>query len=121
MAEAIRRGTPQRHPYEGTSREVDKPVPGHYAARLVSGGPVVPVLMFRPCPMDPWFGFAIERPRPLFALVLGRWYDPRKIWTRCHPCSRQEFEVLERRARDLGIEGRRARQPVDLAKERSLF
>lgn len=60
----------------------EPPAPGYYRVRLVKGGPWVPARVYIPCPVDPWFGHHIERPRWLLADVDGKPTDPQFVTLR---------------------------------------
>lgn len=117
----IRRGKPRLYADKGPSLPTIEPQPGYYRTRLIKGGPTVPVRILQSCPIDPEFGFPTERSRPLYALCLGDWYDPLRIWPYCVPISLEEFETMEGRCRAVGIEGRRARSRIEHGTERSLY
>lgn len=95
---------------------IDQPRPGFYRRRLVKGGPFVAVRIFVPCPLDPWTGEPLDRPRVLSATVAGEPADPWRTWTYCaaEPISAQEFRYLERLREIPGTPESRPRTPIDL-------
>jgi hypothetical protein len=63
------------------AHHVDRPVPGHYWRKLVKGGPRVPCIIFVPCPLDPYTGEPLDRPRHLRCLVGDDEADPHEQWS----------------------------------------
>ena len=80
-------------PFSGMERE-GEPIEGHYMLRLVDGGPLMPARIFRACPLDPDFGYPLDRPRPLLAEIDGRPAKVMRVWTWGTPISPGEFEYL---------------------------
>lgn len=113
---AIRRGT--RVPDDRGPALPMEPRPGYYRARLVKGGPWVPVLMFLACPMDPHYGGPLERSRPVWCRAGVEFLDPDRVWMACRAITRAEYHRALMRFVRLPVE---AKSPVDLNIERSLF
>ena len=55
-----------------TALHISIPSPGFYRTRLAKGGVWVPVLVYRPCPMDPEDGYPLDRYYQLRCLVDGK-------------------------------------------------
>lgn len=79
-----------------SAHRVDQPVPGRYRRRLVKGGPWVPVLIFVPCPIDPYTGEQLDRSRRLLCLVGEDWADAWEQWTWVagQPISRIDYDLM---------------------------
>ncbi len=70
------------------------PGPGCFKLRLVRGGPWLPAVVYMPCPIDPHFGYPLDRPRRLIAEVAGRPADPLDVWTMGAPIPLWEYEWM---------------------------
>ena len=76
---------------------VDRPMPGYFKRRLIRGGVWVPVLVFRPCPIDlePETWGWIDRWPTLLAYTDGRQIvDAYNVWTSLRPITQHEYEYL---------------------------
>lgn len=91
------------------------PLPGFFEGRLVAGGPRVPMLIYLPCPIDPEFGFPMDRSRHLVGYCLGEIIDIDRIWTYAEMISSRRYHHLVATAR------RDPRKRVDLSTEPSIF
>lgn len=69
----------------GIGPNPNRPIPGFYKMRLVKGGPWVPVVIWRPCPIEPnpetFQG--IDRYPRLQCRVAGREADPVETFISC--------------------------------------
>lgn len=79
-------------------RIIGKPEPGFFRMRLVKGGPLVPARIFLPCPIDPEFGFPMDRPRHLIAEIDGV-IEPapravERIWLSAELIDKATFEFM---------------------------
>lgn len=101
--------------YAKGERRGSEPKPGFFKGRLVRRGPIVPMRIFLPCPIDPEFGFPMDRSRHLIGECLGEFVDVDRIWTYGDPIGAAEYERLVRTAR------RDPRERVDLSTEASIF
>ena len=78
-----------------TARPVGIPQPGWYTMRRAKGAVLVPVLVYRPCPLDPHTGEWLDRWHPLIALIDG--VDDVLAYTICDwlkSITRAEYEYL---------------------------
>ena len=86
---------------EGTlsaAREIGTPQPGFFRLRLVRGGPWVSARIYLPCPVDPEFGYPMDRSRHLTAEIDGA-VDARpdavtKIWITGRPITAADFAFM---------------------------
>ena len=79
------------------ARRVDQPQPGYYRRRMVKDGVWVPVLIFRPCPieMEPETWGWIDRWPTLLAYVDGgQIVDADIVWTHLRLTTKNEYEYL---------------------------
>jgi hypothetical protein len=106
---------------------IGEPSPGFYRMKRVKGGVWVPVLIYRPCPLDPYTGEPLQRWYHLRALVDGQEeVRPLTVWTRLHPISCAEYLFLvglHAWARDYapGLPEARTKEPIDLGSMPPLF
>lgn len=76
-------------------RSLDNMTPGFYKMSLAKGAPDVGAIIFLPCPMDPFYGFPMDRPRHLCAMINGREVDVWQIGTRAaERITQAEYEYL---------------------------
>ena len=78
---------------------ISNPEPGYYQVRHVKGGVWVPVLVYRPCPFDPW-GWWVDRFYPLRIRLDGRVAEDfghdvlMQRWPFLRPISEKEYLYL---------------------------
>ena len=78
---------------------ISTPEPGHYQIKRVKGGVWVPVLVYRPCPFDPW-GWWVDRYYPLRIRLDGRVAEDfghevlMQRWAYLRPIDEEEYEYL---------------------------
>ena len=76
-------------------RYTDKPETGFYKMRLAKGAPMVGAIIFIPCPIDPFYGFPMDRPRHIEAMINGKPSDVDRVWLSKSECITQaEYEYL---------------------------
>ena len=76
-------------------RRTDCPEPGFYKLRLAKGAPVVGAIIFIPCPIDPFYGFPMDRPRHIEAMINGKPVHVDRVWlAKSEPISQAEYEYL---------------------------
>lgn len=75
-------------------RQIGSPEPGFFKLRLVRAGPWVAALIYMPCPMDPEFGFPLDRSRRLAAEIDGQEADPMRVWLHGRMIPRSEYLFL---------------------------
>lgn len=56
------------------------PEPGFFRVQLTRKGAFVAALIFMPCPLDPEFGYPLDRPRRLTALIGGKPAENFRVW-----------------------------------------
>lgn len=93
------------------TRRIDTPRPGWFVVKLVKGGPPVPALIFRPCPMvlplpvpdcyedgepgpEDWCRPCRAHWRPLEARINDDWAPVDRVWTSGREIDRGEYEFL---------------------------
>lgn len=67
------------------------PQPGFFKTRLVKGGPWVPALIYRPCPIDPSTGVHVDRHYHLEARIGERPASVDHVWMTCRPIPRRDW------------------------------
>lgn len=90
-------------PFEQT-RDVSKPEPGHFMIRRVKGGPLVPALIYRECPMlhpsepgdfypdvEEWCRPARPEFCRLAASINGKAVSLEQVWTHGRFCTPEEW------------------------------
>lgn len=122
-----------------TPRIAGTPEPGFFRLKLVRGGPWVPALIWRPCPMvipeplsvedtpapEDWCR-PTERSRPLRARVGDREADPGEVWISGMWTTPQEY-YWRLKLRKWAVESApdepeaKPRQAVDLTRSPALF
>lgn len=76
-------------------RQTDKPKTGFFKMRLAKGAPEVGALIFIPCPIDPFYGFPMDRPRHIEAMINGKPCDVDRVWlSKAERISQAEYEFL---------------------------
>lgn len=75
---------------------ISEPVPGYYRRKLVKRGPWVPVVVFRPCPIEWWLDGcqALDRWPHLACLVDGQPANPIDNWPYLEPISEREYRWM---------------------------
>jgi hypothetical protein len=113
------------------NRVRNRPQPGHFLVRLVKGGPLVPALIYLPCPWvqpepenpygpDPWeWCRHYERQGPPRAVIAGdQPVDPEFVWTYGREITAEEYryrvELLAWARRTRAPEAR-LRRPIRLS------
>ena len=99
---------------KGTPRGSD-PQPGFFKGRLVKNGPIVPMRIYLPCPIDPEFGFPMDRSRRLIGECLGRFIHVDRIWSYGEPIGAAEYDRMTAQA------SRDPVKAVNLSNEASIF
>lgn len=80
-------------------RIVDCPEVGYFKLVLVKNGPVMPAIIYMPCPIDPFFGEFLDRKRKLVGQI-GIFYSRAgyetalKIWNSGKNITKAEYEKL---------------------------
>lgn len=59
---------------------LDDPQPGFFKLRAVKTAPMVAAAIFLPCPIDPFYGFPLDRPRHLQAHINGQDANLDRVW-----------------------------------------
>ncbi len=80
-----------------TVLHISDPEPGFYQRKRVRGGVWTPVLVFRPCPMDPFHGYPMQRWPQLRCIEDGEEISSgrlEQIWPYLRPTSRKEYIFL---------------------------
>lgn len=84
------------------TRVISSPEPGFFVLRLVKGGPLVPAVIWRPCPVevDPFEGIIqpLDRYPHLQARILDRDVHPETVWAAGRAVPRAEWQYLVARA-----------------------
>ena len=63
--------------------------------RLAKGAPEVGAIIFIPCPIDPFYGFPMDRPRHIEAMINGKPSDVDRVWlSKSVRISQAEYEFL---------------------------
>ena len=76
---------------------ISEPEPGWYRAKLTRGAVFVPVLVYRPCPIDPDYGYPLDRWRALRCLVDGEEVSSAeldRLWPYVWPIPESEYVFL---------------------------
>ena len=77
------------------TRYTDRPVPGFFKMRLAKGAPEVAALIFIACPLDPFYGFPMDRPRHIEAMINGKPSDVDRVWlSKSVRITQAEYEYL---------------------------
>lgn len=80
------------------TRIVSDPQPGFFVVRLVKGGPMVPAVIWRPCPLeiDPFEGIVqpLDRWPHLQARILDRDVHPETVWHAGRQVPMAEWQFL---------------------------
>lgn len=65
------------------TRAIASPEPGFFRLKLTSGGPWVPAILYRPCPIEwhPETFQAVDRHYHLVAEIDGKLVDVHRVWT----------------------------------------
>ncbi|HET98765.1 MAG TPA: hypothetical protein ENH89_00020 [Aurantimonas coralicida] len=65
------------------TRAIDSPEPGFFRLKLTRGGPWVPAILYRPCPIEfePETFQAVDRHYRLVAEIDGKPADVHRVWT----------------------------------------
>jgi hypothetical protein len=141
LPQELRRELLKRPAYErprGSGRVASEPRPGYFTLKLARRAPLVPAIIWRPCPLilpDPFEATApgseqwcepTERPRALRARIGEDEADPIEVWTRGSDIDAREY-VWRLARRDWAVRYAPAspeanpRQKVQLDKLPSLF
>jgi hypothetical protein len=80
------------------TRVISDPQPGFFVTRLVRGGPMVPAVIWRPCPLeiDPYEGIIqpLDRYPHLRARILDRDVHPETVWAAGRAVPMAEWRFL---------------------------
>ncbi len=86
-------------------KQLEQPEPGYYKFRRGKGAPWSPCLIYIACPIDPNYGFPMQRSRVTCAMLDG--YsdaNPYLIWPWCRPISFEDYvDLVRRTAADLPV------------------
>ena len=65
------------------TRVIDRPEPGFFRLKLTKGGPWVPAILYRPCPIEfaPETFQGVDRHYRLVAEIDGKLVDVARVWT----------------------------------------
>lgn len=79
------------------ARIINKPEPGFFKMRLIKGGPWVPALIYRPCPLElcPETFQWIDRVYRLEAEIDGMPVDVNRIWTSGRQITAAEYLYMK--------------------------
>ena len=63
--------------------------------RLAKGAPMVGAIIFIPCPIDPFYGFPMDRSRHMDAMINGKLCDVARVWlSKSVRITQAEYEFL---------------------------
>lgn len=101
---------------------ISNPEAGYYQVRLAKGAVWTPILVFRPCPIDPDYGYPMQRFPQLRCLVDGEEVSSRRLeqlWPFVRRITEAEYTFLialhaDARAYEPDSPFANVREPVDL-------
>ena len=78
------------------TREIANPEPGFFRIKLTKGGPWVPAIIYRPCPIEfePQTFQPVDRHYRLVAEVDGKLVDMSRVWTSGERITMAEYLFL---------------------------
>ena len=78
------------------TRAIDRPVPGFFKMRLTRGGPWVPAIVYRPCPieLEPETFQAVDRHYRLVAEIGGKPSEVLRVWQYGERIEQAEYKYL---------------------------
>ncbi len=111
---------------ENGLRIIDSPKPGYFKLSLVKHGPIMPAIIYIPCPIDPYFGEYMDRTR----IIIGRigidekkesFLTACKIWNSAEQVKKDEYEELMRRVISAQTTGAPELYPYEPVRRTILF
>ena len=79
------------------TRAIASPEPGFFRLKLTKGGPWVPAILYRPCPIEfaPETFQAVDRHYRLVAEIDGKLVDVHRVWTSGERITLAEYLYLK--------------------------